>query len=77
MEAGDLVRFRRRADQRWKEAHVVAVETDGSVRLRDPNGASRSITVDRIEVPVVGPRGHTGWKPLAVHADDPRQLDLF
>jgi hypothetical protein len=56
---------------------VVGIERDGSVRLRDANGASRSIAVDRIEVPVTGPRGRTGWKPLGDHAADPRQLDLF
>jgi hypothetical protein len=77
LEPGAIVRFRRRSDQRWKEARVVGVERDGSVRLRDGNGASRSIAVDRIEVPVTGPKGHVGWKPLAVHATDPRQLDLF
>lgn len=77
LEPGGRVRFRRRSDQRWKEALVVDVERDGSVRLRDANGASRSIAVDRIEVPVTGPRGHVGWKALADHAADPRQLDLF
>jgi len=77
LEPGALVRFRRRSDQRWREARVAGVERDGSVRLRDANGASRSIAVDRIEVPVTGPRGRSGWKPLVDHAADPRQLDLF
>ena len=54
---GDRVRFRRSSGQHWIEAVVEGRERDGSVALRDTNGAcwrshgaSRSIRAELIEV---------------------------
>lgn len=73
----EAVRFRRRADERWKLATVVRVERDGSVGLRDMKGAMAAIAVDGIEVRVTGPRGGTAWEPLAERIARAEQLDLF
>jgi hypothetical protein len=76
LEPGQEVRFRRRDNERWHPGVVVRREKDGSVGLRDKRGAARSIPVDLIEVKAVGPRGGSGWEPLADHADQGLQLRL-
>jgi hypothetical protein len=50
LAAGDRVRFRRTGGQRWSSATVEGRERDGSIALRDENGASRSIRVEHVEV---------------------------
>jgi hypothetical protein len=76
LHAGDRVRFRRSAGQHWQEAVVEGWERDGSVALRDTNGASRAIMPELIEVHVTTRgRGRGRWIP----ATDRRweQLALF
>jgi hypothetical protein len=77
LAVGDRVRFRRRPDERWKEAVVVRRERDGSVGLRDHKGASRAIALDHIEVRANGPRGGLMWEPLAERAARSEQLRLL
>lgn len=77
LRAGDSVRFRRRPTERWRHAVVVARERDGSVGLRDEDGAARAIPIDRIEVRTRGPRGGTGWTPLPERVASTEQLDLL
>lgn len=74
---GDRVRFRRRDDERWKEAVVERRERDGSIGLRDANGAARAIALDRIEVRDRGPRGGVVWEPLTERAARVEQLRLL
>lgn len=74
---GDRVRFRYRADQRWKEGVVERRERDGSVGLRDSRGAARAITIERLEVRVRGPRGGLVWEPVAERAARTEQLKLL
>jgi hypothetical protein len=62
---------------RWREGTVVERERDGSVGVRDGKGASRSLTVDRLEVRTRGPRGARTWEPLSVRAARTEQLPLF
>jgi hypothetical protein len=71
------VRFRRQANQRWREAVVVGRERDGSVGLRDGKGAARAIGVDQIEVRIVGPRGGNSWIALRDWAAREEQLRLI
>ena len=75
LHAGDRVRFRRAAGQHWQEAVVEGWERDGSVALRDTNGASRAIMPDLMEVHVITPKSKGRWVP----ATDRRweQLPLF
>ena len=77
LRAGDRVRFRRTAGQHWQEAVVEGRERDGSVALRDTNGASRAIRAELIEVYEVTRR--TGrwvqvtdrqWEQLALFSHD-------
>jgi hypothetical protein len=74
---GDRVRWRDRPGGRWREGTVVERERDGSVGVRDRRGASRSLTVDRLEVRTRGPRGARTWEPLTVRAARTEQLPLF
>jgi hypothetical protein len=77
LRRGDRVRFRRREGGRWHEAIVEHREADGSVAVRDTNGASRAITLDRLEVKTRGPRGARTWEPLQERADRSEQLGLW
>lgn len=74
---GERVRWRDRPGGRWREGTVVERERDGSVGVRDGKGASRSLTVDRLEVRTRGPRGARTWEPLSVRAARTEQLPLF
>ncbi len=76
LEAGQPVRFRRRDNERWKDAVVVRRERDGSIGLRDGKGAARSLPVGCIEVPAAGPRGGRVWEPLSARAGRDQQLRL-
>jgi hypothetical protein len=71
------VRFRRNAGEHWKEATVERREKDGSIGLRDRNGAARAIAIDLIEVRAVGPRGGEVWEPLAERAARTEQMKLL
>jgi hypothetical protein len=77
LSAGDLVRWRDRPGGRWREGTVVERERDGSVGVRDGKGASRALTVDRLEVRTRGPRGARTWEPLSVRAGRTEQMPLF
>ena len=77
LHRGDTVRYRRRDDQRWKDATVARIEADGSVGLRDPDGASLSLPVERLQVRGAGPRGRLAWMPLTERLEGCEQLGLF
>lgn len=77
LQAGERVRFRRRAGARWTMAVAERLERDGSVGLRDPKGAAVAIPVGRIEVRTEGPRGGTGWEPLTDRLARSEQLRLL
>lgn len=74
---GDLVRFRRRENGRWRLAHVERLERDGSLGLRDDKGAARAIPLSLVEVAGSGPRGGRVWEPLAEVAARTEQLRLL
>ena len=77
LRPGDAVRFRRGNDERWKSATVERRERDGSVGLRDSNGAARAIAIEQIEVIGQGERGGVVWEPLAVRVARDEQLRLL
>lgn len=77
VEPGESVRFRRRSGDRWKEATVVRLERDGSIGLRDANGAACAIVPANIEVRVLGRRGRRAWEPLPARIGRAEQLALF
>jgi hypothetical protein len=74
LRAGDRVRFRRNAGQHWHEAVVEGHERDGSIALRDSNGASRSIRPELMEVHVTI-KGRGRWVPATSRRWE--QLALF
>jgi hypothetical protein len=71
---GEAVRWRRQAGARWNMGTVIRRETDGSIAVRDTNGAWRSIPVDRLEVQTVTKRGAKKWVPLADRGPVPLEL---
>lgn len=77
LKVGEPVRWRRRDGGHWRDGVVIGREADGSIAVRDAQGAWRSITVDRLEAQVQGRRGAVRWEPLAVRAARPEQLDLW
>jgi len=77
LQAGEKVRFRRREGARWTLAVAERLERDGSVGLRDPKGAAVAIPVARVEVRTEGPRGGSGWEPLADRLARTEQLRLL
>ena len=74
---GDRVRWRERDGSRWREGRVVGRERDGSVGVRDAQGASRALVAGRLEVRVLGPRGGRVWEPVVERAARTEQLPLF
>lgn len=77
LRKGDRVRFRRAEDEHWKQASVMRRERDGSIGLRDENGASRAIAMELIEVRTQGPRGGVVWESLVERAGRTEQLRLL
>ncbi len=73
---GDVVRFRRRDSERWKQGVVARREKDGSIGLHDNRGSARSIEIDLLEVRTRGPRGGVVWEPLAERAARTEQIPL-
>ncbi len=76
LTAGEAVRFRRRGS-RWQAGTVARLERDGSIGIIDAKGASRAISVERVEVRCTGQRGRKGWEPLAERAARTEQLRLL
>jgi hypothetical protein len=77
LRRGDRVRWQRAAGGRWQEGKVERIESDGSIGVRDAKGASRALSVDRLEVAGAGPRGARMWEPLAERAARTEQIKLF
>lgn len=76
LEIGQIVRYQGTTDKRFHDGVVLRRERDGSVGLRDDRGRARAITIDAIEVRIVGPRGGEQWIPLT-DAGGGLQLCLF
>lgn len=77
IRAGQRLRFRRQAGERWTEGVAIGVEKDGSIGVRDADGRFRAIEVPRIEARVRGARRGERWEPLADIAARVEQLGLF
>jgi hypothetical protein len=77
LRVGDRVRFRRTGGGAWKEAVVERRERDGSVGVRDDRGATRAISVERLQVRSTGPRGGAIWDSVADRAERDEQLGMW
>jgi hypothetical protein len=77
LRPGARVRWQRKAGGHWHEGVVIRRELDGSVAVRDADGAWRSIVVDRLEAHREGRRGSRAWEPLADRAIRSAQLTLW
>ncbi len=76
LEIGQIVRYRGSSDRRFHDGVVLRRERDGSVGLRDERGRARAISVEAIEVRLIGPRGGEQWIALT-DAGGGLQLGLF
>ncbi len=77
LRLGEPIRFRRNDAGRWIEGKVARMETDGSITLHDPEGASRSIRPERVQVRRPGSRGRLVWKTVSDVAVTWEQLEMF
>lgn len=77
LSPGEPIRWRRQAGAHWNHGTVIRRETDGSVAVRDRDGAWRSIPVERLEARGVTRRGTRRWQPVAERADGIPQLKLW
>jgi hypothetical protein len=77
LHLGEPVRFRRQGAARWHVGRVAAVAADGSITLRDADGAARSMRPEVLEVRRPGPRGRQRWMPVADVAVTWEQLTLW
>ncbi len=78
LRLGEPIRFRRAGMRRWQVGAVVRVEPDGSITLRDRDGAARSIRPELVMVQRPGPyRGRRVWQPVSDVAVTWEQLELF
>jgi hypothetical protein len=77
MAPGERLRFRRRPGAHWQAGVALGRETDGSLRLRDDQGATRTIPLGLVEVTGRGSRGAPVWEPASARAARTEQLHLF
>lgn len=77
LSPGEPVRWRTGTGSRWRSGHVTRRERDGSVAVTDSRGLARSLAVEKLEVRCAGPRGGSGWEPLAARASRHEQLRLL
>lgn len=77
LRPAEPVRFRPLGSRRWVIGKVSRVEADGSITLRDPDGAARSFRAELIEVRRPGQRGRLVWQAVSAVATTWEQLELF
>lgn len=74
---GEKVRWQRKAGGHWQVGEVIRREPDGSIAVHDPDGAWRSLPVDRLEVSAGMRRARTIWEPLEKRIERAGQLSLW
>lgn len=77
LRPGDIVRFRRAEGGVWRQARVERRERDGSIGVRDEQGAARALPVERLQVRTTGRRGAVVWEPVSERAGRDEQLGLL
>lgn len=74
---GEKVRWQRRTGGHWQIGVVIRREPDDSIAVHDPDGAWRSLPVDRLEVRAGMRRGRILWESLEKRIERAGQLELF
>lgn len=77
LQVGEPVRWRRHDGGNWQKGAVIGLENDGSVAVRDADGAWRSIVADRLEARRPNHRGRLQWQTVSDAAAAPAQLALW
>lgn len=76
LRPGEPVRWRRRDGGHWQSGVVLGRENDGSVAVRDQDGAARSIVASRLEAKRPDRRGRLRWQLVETTATQ-SQLSLW
>lgn len=77
LHRGEPIRFRRLGKGRWVIGRVAGVSADGSITIRDPDGAARSLRPEHLEVRRPGGRGRLRWSRVDDVAITWEQLTLW
>lgn len=84
LRTGEAVRFRTHVGDdgapskaRWHSGALAGVEPDGSLRIHDAKGATRSIRAEQVEVRREGRRGALRWRPVPDVIAEAEQLHLW
>jgi len=77
LHVGEPVRWRRLDGGNWQTGAVIGCESDGSIAVRDTDGAWRSIVAERLEARRPGRRGRLQWQVVAGEDASPAQLSLW
>jgi hypothetical protein len=77
LRPGDRVRWRRRDGGSWHEGTVERRERDGSIGVRDAQGAARALPLERLQVRGTGPRGGAVWEAVPDRAARDEQLGIW
>lgn len=77
LHEGEAVRWRRHDGGNWQTGVVIGCESDGSIAVRDRDGAWRSIVAERLEAKRPGRKGKLVWQTVAEAAAAPAQLTLW
>jgi hypothetical protein len=77
LRLGEPIRFQLNNKGRWIVGKVEGIEDDGSIQLRDPDGATRSLRAEVLEIRRPGSRGRLRWCIVSDVAVTWEQLEMF
>ena len=77
LSPGEVVRWQVARGGRWRIGSALRVEIDGSIEVRDADGALRSLRLERIHVRRRNKAGSEHWEPLSERMARAEQLTLL
>jgi hypothetical protein len=77
LSPGEKVRWQATAGGRWRSGVALHLEHDGSLEVRDANGALRSLRLERVQVRRAGKAASGSWEPLTDRMVRAEQLSLL
>jgi hypothetical protein len=77
LSPGETVRWQATPGGRWRSGVALHLEQDGSLEVRDANGALRSLRLERVQVRRPGLTASGAWEPLTERMGRAEQLTLL
>jgi hypothetical protein len=77
LHPAEVIRFRRNEKGRYVVGKVEGIEIDGNIALRDPDGSTRSLRPEHVEIRRLGQFGRLRWQVVSDVAITWEQLELF